>query len=69
MSGNLKLIKGESVKNLEYHKGTFCIYTSIFCQEGYCSQCEIFLRRRVPANPTGQHNGTRVVKRSAGIRS
>jgi hypothetical protein len=27
--------------NLEYHKGSFCVYTPIFCQEGYCSECEI----------------------------
>jgi hypothetical protein len=28
--------------NLEYHKGSFCIYTSMFCQEGYCSGCEFY---------------------------
>jgi hypothetical protein len=26
--------------DLEYHKGSFCIYTSVFCQEGCCSGCE-----------------------------
>ena len=31
--------------NLECHKGSFCIYTSIFCQEGYCSGCEIYRKR------------------------
>ena len=28
--------------NLEYHKGSFCIYASVFCQEGYCSGCEFY---------------------------
>ena len=28
--------------NLEYHKGSFCVYTSVFCQEGYRSGCEIY---------------------------
>ena len=26
---------------MENHKGSFCPYTAIFCQEGYCSGCEI----------------------------
>jgi hypothetical protein len=33
------------MKNLEYHKGSFCIYKPIFCQEGYCSGCEIRLEK------------------------
>ena len=28
--------------NLEYHKGQFCAYKPVFCQEGYCSECAIF---------------------------
>ena len=28
--------------NLEYHKGSFCVHTPIFCQEGYCAGCEIY---------------------------
>ena len=28
--------------NLEYHKGQFCPYKSVFCQEGYCSECAIY---------------------------
>ena len=24
------------------HKGTYCIYKSILCQEGFCNDCEIF---------------------------
>jgi hypothetical protein len=28
--------------NLEYHKGQPCICSSVFCQEGYCSECEIY---------------------------
>jgi len=37
--------------NLEYHKGSFCIYTPRFCQEGYCSQCYIYVQRSVFAKP------------------
>ena len=28
--------------NLEYHKGQFCVYEPVFCQEGYCSECAIY---------------------------
>jgi hypothetical protein len=28
-----------------FHKGSFCCYTSIFCQEGYCSECEIHVKK------------------------
>ena len=27
------------------HKGSFCSYTSTFCQEGYCTECEIHLKK------------------------
>jgi hypothetical protein len=27
---------------LQYHKGQPCICSSTFCQEGYCSECEIY---------------------------
>ena len=27
------------------HKGSFCCYTSIFCQEGYCTECEIHAKQ------------------------
>jgi ferredoxin len=30
------------MENIEYHKGSFCVYTPIFCQEGYCATCEIY---------------------------
>ena len=30
--------------NLQNHKGSFCNYKSIFCQEGYCAGFEIYLR-------------------------
>jgi hypothetical protein len=26
-----------------YHKGQICVYGPVFCQEGYCGQCEIYL--------------------------
>jgi hypothetical protein len=28
-----------------FHKGSFCCYTSIFCQEGYCAECEIHVKQ------------------------
>ena len=46
--------------NLENHKGSFCIYTSVFCQEGYCSGCEVY--RKIP--PT-----TKQVERREGVKS
>jgi hypothetical protein len=45
---DLQLQGGESMVNLEYHKGFFCSYTTIFCQEGYCSGCEIYLKKESP---------------------
>jgi len=29
--------------DLCYHKGQKCKYCSTFCQEGYCSECNIWL--------------------------
>jgi hypothetical protein len=26
---------------IQYHKGQPCVYSSVFCQEGFCSECEI----------------------------
>ena len=35
----------ENNVNLEYHKGEICIVDNkTFCQEGYCSGCELFKR-------------------------
>ena len=31
--------------NLEYHKGYPCVYETILCQEGYCSNCVIYLEK------------------------
>lgn len=31
--------------NLEYHKGSPCVYKAILCQEGYCSDCGIYLEK------------------------
>ena len=39
--------------NLEYHKGTFCSYSSMFCQEGYCIECHIYLRNRLSIKTEG----------------
>jgi hypothetical protein len=35
--------------NVEYHKGSFCVYKTKFCQEGFCSGCEIYLKKSVLA--------------------
>ena len=32
----------------ECHKGSFCVFTPKFCQEGYCSGCEIYLKKSLP---------------------
>jgi hypothetical protein len=32
--------------NLESHKGSFCNYGEKFCQEEYCSRCEIYLNQK-----------------------
>ena len=37
---------------IQYHKGSFCINESIFCQEGYCSECEIHKRGILAAKPS-----------------
>jgi hypothetical protein len=31
--------------NMDYHKGCPCVYKAILCQEGYCSDCAIYLER------------------------
>jgi hypothetical protein len=31
--------------NLEYHKGELCTINSKLCQEGFCSECIIYLER------------------------
>ena len=31
--------------NTEYHKGYPCVYKAILCQEGYCSNCAIYLEK------------------------
>jgi hypothetical protein len=36
------------IVDLENHKGSFCRHASIFCQEGYCSRCQIYLKMATP---------------------
>jgi hypothetical protein len=31
--------------NPEYHKGQSCAYREILCQEGFCSECIIYLEQ------------------------
>jgi hypothetical protein len=40
---------------LESHKGSFCVYTPKFCQEGYCSGCEIYLKKLSPKKLVDSH--------------
>jgi hypothetical protein len=42
---NLTTITETRMVNVEYHKGSFCVYKSKFCQEGFCSGCEIYLKK------------------------
>ena len=32
----------------EYHKGQPCVYKPILCQEGYCSECDIYYQSLQP---------------------
>jgi hypothetical protein len=41
--------------NMEYHKGSFCEYASVFCQEGYCSECAIYLKRPLTNKQFNHH--------------
>jgi hypothetical protein len=41
--------------NMEYHKGSFCVYSSVFCQEGYCSGCEIYSKRPLSIQQVDRH--------------
>jgi len=41
--------------NMEYHKGSFCVYSSVFCQEGYCSGCEIYSKRPPAIKQVDRH--------------
>ena len=41
--------------NLEQHKGSFCVYSSIFCQEVFCSECEIYLKRPSATKNVNRH--------------
>ena len=38
--------------NLEYHKGQLCAYKPLLCQEGFCSECIIYVERSLPTVPT-----------------
>ena len=41
--------------NLEYHKGSPCVYSSAFCQEGFCCACQIYLK--IPLTTTQMAKG------------
>ncbi len=45
--------------NLEYHKGEFCAYGSVLCQEGYCSECIIYFERDQRVTPRFTKNKSR----------
>ena len=48
--------------NQEYHKGSFCVYTSIFCQEGYCFACEIYRKRSARTRQVARREGVKSQK-------
>jgi hypothetical protein len=48
--------------NQEYHKGSFCLYTSIFCQEGYCAECEIYRQRPIVTKKKNINDGIKLPK-------
>jgi hypothetical protein len=37
--------------NTQYHKGRRCMHEVILCQEGYCSECIIYLNHASYKNP------------------
>jgi hypothetical protein len=43
------------IVDLENHKGSFCSHASIFCQEGYCSRCQIYLKVATPNKSISEH--------------
>ncbi len=55
--------------NLEYHKGSFCVYTPKFCQEGYCSGCEIYLKKSSPTKLVDRRVGVTLQEAVASSRS
>ena len=36
------MLYNKDIKKLINHKGQWCIYKDVFCQEGYCTECEIY---------------------------
>jgi hypothetical protein len=32
--------------HIEYHRGEPCVYKPLLCQEGYCSNCEIYMNQQ-----------------------
>jgi len=34
---------GDGMKAEDNHKGQLCPYKNILCQEGYCSECQIYM--------------------------
>ena len=45
--------------NPEYHKGLFCVYTSVFCQEGYCHECEIYKKKPMATKQINRRYNTK----------
>lgn len=51
------------VLNLEYHKGELCTINSKLCQEGFCSECIIYLERSAQVMPNHVKNTDRIQKK------
>ncbi len=44
-------MEAEMVK-FEYHKGQECVFKPLLCQEGFCSDCFIYLEKLRPTKPS-----------------
>jgi hypothetical protein len=38
----LPISQQDGIRHPENHKGTSCLVSTKFCQEGYCSECQIY---------------------------
>ena len=54
------------IVDLENHKGSFCIRTPVFCQEGYCSRCQIYLKMATPKESISERVGAMLQEVAAG---
>jgi hypothetical protein len=53
--------------NLNNHKGEWCPIDGRFCQEGYCPECEIYLKKSLPTKLAHRRVGVTSKKAVASI--